>query len=106
MAKRLSAWNQYVKDADREPVEIPLDRDNVVTVKMPTSGAIRRLNRAQRVGDEEEALNALLGEDQAKAVWAVAENAPPGALQALIADVLDEFGLNTSAGERNASSTN
>jgi len=94
MAKRLRKWNTYVKEAQREPLEIELDAETVLTVNLPSSGAIRRLNRAQRAGDEEESLTALFGEKGAEKLWQYAEQAPPGALQELIRDVVREFGLS------------
>ena len=93
MAKRLKRWNAYVAEAQRDPLEIELDAETVLTVNLPSSGAIRRLNRAQRAGDEEASLIALFGEKGAEKLWAQAEGAPPGALQELIRDVLREFGL-------------
>lgn len=105
MAKRLKHWNTYVAEAHREPVEIQLDEDTVLTVRMPSSGAIRRLNRAQRAGDEEAALTAIFGEDNSAKLWEHAEDAPPGALQEFIKDVLREFGLAPDSGEASASSS-
>ena len=108
MAKRLKSWNSYVAEANREPVEIDLGHDgvdDVITVQMPSSGAIRRLNRAQRAGDEDAALVAIFGEKNAAKLWAAAEDSPPGALQSFIQDVLQEFGLSPNSGEASASST-
>lgn len=102
MSKPLKSWDQYVQDAQRDPQIMQLSDGSVLTFNMPTTGAIERMNDAQQKGDVKLALAELLGNDNASKVLALAEDAPFGALQELLKDVLAGFGLET-AGELSAS---
>jgi hypothetical protein len=93
VVKRLKPWDQYVTEADREPLEVPLPGGESITVRVPSGGQIRAINRAQQAGDNDAAVIGLFGEQQGERLIALAEDAPSGALLELVKDVLAGFGL-------------
>ena len=91
--KRLKGWDQYVQDAKREPIELPLPDGETLTIRQPTGGVTRRINRAQRTGDEDDMCKALFGDDGGELLLKLFEDAPGSVLQEIVLDVLREFGL-------------
>ena len=51
MAKHLKPWDQYVQDAQREPVVLPVGPGDELTIQMPSGGAVRRMGRALAAND-------------------------------------------------------
>lgn len=91
--KQLKGWDQYVRDAQREPIELPLPDGEALTIRQPTGGVARRINRALRAGDEDAATRELFGEDGAETLLKLFEDAPGSILGQLTLDVLREFGM-------------
>jgi hypothetical protein len=88
----LKPWDEYVIEADRDPIKLPFNGEDLV-ITMPTDDQCSKFNNARYFGQTEEALKALLGDNNGVKVYAVGKDAPKGALDALMNDVLDEFGL-------------
>lgn len=97
MAKRLKAWDQYVQEADREPVELPLPDGTVATIRMPSGGQLRRIARAERDGDQDQVILEMFGEDAGRKILALYEGAPATVLVNLSKDVMAAFGLGPEA---------
>lgn len=89
----VKAWDQYVADAKRDPIEIPLPKGGSVTASMPLGRQIEAINDAARVGNHEVLLDELFGKAGAKKLRALAAEAPAFALGHLINDVVDELGF-------------
>lgn len=89
----LKAWDQYVKDASREPLIFPLPGGESITIPMPSGQQVADFNSAQLRGQGEDALKALLGARNAAKVIKLGKEAPARTLDAFVADVLTEFGL-------------
>jgi hypothetical protein len=98
VAKRLQPWDQYVADAAREPVELPITADEVLTIQMPSGGALRRMSRALGDNDLDTVMRELLGEQAGNRVLELFDSAPAGTLNKLVEDVMGEFGLSVTQG--------
>jgi hypothetical protein len=106
VAKRLKGWDVYVRDCQRDPVELPLPGDEVITVTMPTGGRTRAFNRAMRAGDETALVTALFGEKDGRRILDLYEDAPGNVLTEVVNDVLREFGMaQDQVGDSAASSS-
>lgn len=99
----LKTWDQYVKDADHEPLSLELPGGEVLTITMPTETQLAEFNAAQLSGNGEESLKALLGPKNGAKVIKLGKAAPALTLGGLVKDILDEFGL--SLGNSPASSS-
>jgi hypothetical protein len=88
----LKTWDEYVSDAGREPIELAFKRSKV-TIGFPNDEAIKAFNVARFRGDTEAALKALFGETNGTKIYEDGKGKAYGALDALMNDVLDEFGL-------------
>lgn len=89
----LKSWDQYVKDADHEPLSMELPGGETLTIAMPSAQQIANFNAAQFAGNGEDALKALLGAKNGAKVGRMGKDAPAGVLGAIVNDVLTEFGL-------------
>lgn len=98
----LKAWDQYVTDTTREPVELPFKRSKL-SITFPTDDQVRAFNAARFTGNTEAALLALLGDTNGAKVYEAGKTAPYGALDALMNDVLIEFGLRPGNSETSSS---
>jgi len=93
MAKRLaSRWDTYTKEAAREPVELEMPDGEILTIPFPSKRTIDLVNKARRSDDDQFVL-ALMGAEQGRKLLDAAIDAPAGALQRMLGDVMVEFGL-------------
>ena len=109
MSKKLKGWDTRVKEAQRDPIELelPLPADEIqhnvpegetpvttftVTVLPLLGKDIRALQHAQREGDEEAQLQVIFRDDYERVIK-VLDEAPFGAGQTLVQDILVEFGV-------------
>ena len=94
--KRLSNWDTYVqeakKDGDRS-IELPLTDDECFVVQYPTRRQGREIASAQRAGDTDALLVAMLGEDAGTRVKELAEDQPSYVLDEFLLDVMKKFGM-------------
>ena len=94
--KRLSTWDTYVqeatKDGDRS-IELPLTDDEVFIVRYPTRRKAREIAKAQREGDVDALLIAMLGDEAGARVAELAEDQPTYVLDELLLDVMKKFGM-------------
>jgi hypothetical protein len=94
--KRLSTWDTYVREASKEgdrSIELPLTEDEVFIVRYPTRRQAREIANAQRVGDVDGLLVAMLGETAGKRVAELAEDQPSYVLDEFLLDVMKKFGM-------------
>jgi hypothetical protein len=99
----IKAWDAYVQEASRPSVDIELP-DGTHTVAFPTGDQLQRFNNHRYMAQEEEALEALFGEELGKKLIALAKASPAGVLGPLIQDVLVEWGMASSPNPDTSSS--
>lgn len=94
--KRLSNWDTYVreamKDGDRS-IELPLTEDECYVVGYPTRRQGREIAKAQRDGDTDALLVAMLGDEAGTRVKELAEDWPAFVLDEFLLDVMRKFGM-------------
>jgi hypothetical protein len=94
--KRLSNWDTYVqeamKDGDRS-VELPLTDDESYVITYPTRKQGREIAKAQREGDTDALLVAMLGEAAGTRVRELSEDWPAFVLDAFLLDVMKKLGM-------------
>lgn len=99
--KRLSTWDTYVrealKDGDRS-IELPLTEDESYVVPYPTRRQGRDIAKAQRDGDTDALLVAMLGEAAGSRVKELAEDWPAFVLDEFLMDVMRKFGMIDDVG--------
>jgi len=94
--KRLSTWDTYVQEAAKKGdrcIELPLTDDEVFVIQYPTRRQGRAAAKAQRTGDVDGLLVALLGKEPGKRVAELAEDQPAYVLDEFIVDVMRKFGM-------------
>lgn len=94
--KRLSTWDTYVREANKagdRSIELPLTEDESFIVRYPTRRRSRDIAKAQREGDTDALLIALLGEEAGKRVCDLAEDQPTYVLDEFLLDVMKKFGF-------------
>ncbi len=94
--KRLSTWDTYVQEAGKKGdrcIELPLTDDEVFVIQYPTRRQGRAAAKAQREGDVDGLLVALLGKEPGKRVVELAEDQPAYVLDEFIVDVMRKFGM-------------
>lgn len=88
--QKFTGWNQRVKDAKRDPIELEIG-ESTVLVHQPTGKSVRDMGK---VGEDiDEIVRILFGEDQAEVVLDAYDDAPFNVLPDLVSDLLEEFGL-------------
>lgn len=94
--KRLSNWDTYVsealKDGDRS-VELPLTEDESYILTYPSRRQGREIARAQRKGDTDALLIAMLGSEAGRRVMELSEDWPAFVLDEFLMDVMRKFGM-------------
>lgn len=94
--KRLSMWDTYVQEAKKQgdrSIELPLTDDEVFVVPYPTRRQARLIGQAQRVGDVDSLLAAMLGEEAGRRVSELADDQPAYVLDEFLLDVMKKFGM-------------
>lgn len=94
--KRLSTWDTYVQEAGKagdRSIELPLTEDEVFIVAYPTRRRGREIAKAQREGDVDALLVAMLGEEAGRRVAELAEDQPSYVLDEFLIDVMKKFGM-------------
>lgn len=92
MTKQLKPFDQYVKEADREPVELPMPDGKPIVVTYPTMDAIKALN-ASADNDIDEHVKILFGaKDGARLIEALGP-VPADVVASIITDVREAFGV-------------
>jgi hypothetical protein len=100
--KRLSTWDTYVREATKKgdrSIELPLTDDEVYVVHYPTRRQGREIAKAQRIGDTDALLVAMLGEEAGTRVKDLAEDQPAYVLDEFLIDVMKKFGMITDDDE-------
>ena len=94
--KRVSTWDTYVREATKKgdrSIEIPLTEDEVFVVQYPTRRQGREIAKAQRMGDTDALLVAMLGEAAGTRVQELSEDQPGYVLDEFLMDVMKKFGM-------------
>ena len=94
--KRLSTWDTYVQEALRggdRSIELPLTEDESYIVGYPTRRQGREIAKAQREGDTDALLVAMLGDEAGNRVKELAEDWPAFVLDEFLIDVMRKFGM-------------
>lgn len=95
MTKQLKAWDTYVQEAEREPLEMEMPDGDPIQIHYPTGGQIRRIQQAVT---DQDAATAFFGEDAGKRIIALFEDAPGDVLKRIILDASKEFGVDLFTG--------
>lgn len=104
MARQLKPFDHYVKEAQREPVEIVLGENDVITVNQPTGEVWDKVMDALVSGDRKDLAKALLGPKDGAKLLKLTQSAPAPVLSAILSDVLTEFRVE-DPGDSEASPT-
>lgn len=94
--KRLSTWDTYVHEARKKgdrSIEVPLTEDEVFVVPYPTRRQGREIAKAQRSGDTDALIIAMLGPDAGQRVIDLAEDEQADVLDEFLIDVMKKFGM-------------
>lgn len=94
--KRVSTWDTYVKEARKKgdrAIEIPLTEDEVFIVKYPTRRQGREIAKAQRTGDTDALIVAMLGKEAGARIIELAEDEQADVLDEFLIDVMKKFGM-------------
>jgi hypothetical protein len=94
--KRTSTWDTYVQEARKKgdrSIEFPLTEDEVFVIPYPTRRQGRKIAQAQRTGDTDALILAMLGEEAGKRVIELAEDEQSDVLDELLLDVMRKFGM-------------
>jgi hypothetical protein len=102
VTRQLKPWDEYVHDARREPLLLPIGDGETLTIEQPTYGQLKRANDATRAGDIFGQLTAMVGESNALKLEFLFDGAPFDAMSALLRDITEAFGL-LAPGESSAS---
>lgn len=96
MSQNLRRWDTYVKEAEKEPFKLYVNSKKTILVKQPTSQQL--IDAAEMAGSAPfaEQLATICG-DASEEVLKVAKSAPMGALEKLLEDIMDYFGVGPSA---------
>ncbi len=89
--KPFKTWDQYVKEADKVPFELPVSADKTIIVKTPSG---EQLMKAQALGERglvKDQLAIICG-DAADDIIPLVKAAPGGAMGELISDIMAHFG--------------
>jgi hypothetical protein len=90
--KQLKGFDQYVKEADREPVELPMPDGKPIVVHYPTLDQIKAL-AATGDADFDAHVRILFGEKDADRLMTALGGAPADVLQRIVTDIREEFGV-------------
>jgi hypothetical protein len=85
-------WDQYADEARIEAFQLPVSKDEVLTIAAPSGAAIIQWSRAYRSGDSEAMLSALTGDHYAR-IRELVSRAPFEAMQNLVTDIMVHFRL-------------
>lgn len=99
------SWNRYVAEAQSVTSEIDLGTEeapDILTVRIPTTEQMAKYTQAEDIWDQVEA---LLGEENADRVRAVAAGAPVTALMNLLEQVTSDLGLGGSGAKNSRTSS-
>jgi hypothetical protein len=84
-------WDSYVKEASRPPFVLVVDPDTSVTIEAPTGDQVIRMEEMFRTeGSVTDALRLICGDAGEKVIELVRE-APAGAMNQLMSDIMDHF---------------
>lgn len=90
--KQFKRWDEYVKEAEKEPFELPISDDETLVIEAPTGVRMLNAARAFRDGDPEAMLVALCG-DQWPRINELLGQAGFTAMQELSTDMMIHFDL-------------
>lgn len=89
---QFKSFDQYVKEAEVAPFELPVDKEKTITVTVPTGHRLIKFQNAWREGDLEAALWALTG-DAWDELEPLVGSAPHKVMQDLATDMAVYFDL-------------
>lgn len=89
---QFKSFDQYVKEAEVAPFELPVDKEKTITVTVPTGHRLIKFQNAWREGDPEAALWALTG-DAWDELEPLVGGAPHKVMQDLATDMAVYFDL-------------
>lgn len=92
MTKQFKTWDQYTEEAELEPFQLPVSKDETLVIPAPSGAALIQFARAYRSGDAEAMLLILCG-DQWGRVEQLLSNAGHKAMRNLVIDMQLHFDL-------------
>lgn len=91
--KTTRTWDSYVKEAQQPPFVLEVDDETTITIEAPTGDQVIEGERLYREGGSlVDSLRAVCG-DSADDVIALVRQAPAGAMNQLMIDLMDHFGM-------------
>jgi hypothetical protein len=94
--KKLKGWDSYVQEStskDERSIELPLTDDEVYIIHYPTRNQGKAIAAAQKEGDIDALLVALLGKEAGERVAELSADAPGYVLDEFLLDVMRKFGF-------------
>lgn len=90
--KQFKTWDQYTKEAELPPFELPVSKDETIIIPPLSGAALIQFQRAYRAGDDEAMLMVLSG-DQWERVEPLLAKAGHSAFRNLVIDMMIHFDL-------------
>lgn len=92
MKTDFKTWDQYTREAEVPPFELPVSAEETLTFECPSGTALLRVMQGLRSGDLELILRAVVGE-QWQRVEELLGNAGHKAFPALVEDMMAHFDM-------------
>jgi len=93
--KKLKSFEQYVAEAQREPLEIPLPSGDTIEVHFPTGRQQKAFRNALRAEDSDSCIAALFGDEKAQELIALFDDAPGDLILTILKDMGEAWGVST-----------
>jgi hypothetical protein len=93
--KKLKSFDQYVTEAQREALELPLPSGDTVEVHFPTGRQQKAFRNALRAEDTDSCIAALFGDEQAQQLITLFDDAPGDLLLTILKDMGEAWGVST-----------
>lgn len=94
---KIKPFDQYVAEAQRPPVELPLPDGTSLLIAFPDGKALRSYVAAMKTGDPIAMMISLLSVEDSQRLMALYETAPADVLGKIIADLEGAWGLRDAA---------
>jgi len=91
--KKLKSFEQYMLEAQREPLELPLPSGDVVEVHFPTGKQQKAFRAALRAEDSDSCIAALFGDEKAQELVTLFDSAPGDLLLTILKDMGEAWGV-------------
>lgn len=94
MTKKTYKWNEYVKEAEKPPLEIELPDGRTAKVEAPTGEQVAEAQELARVGaGVKDQIKVICG-DASDDLLPLMMEAPAGAMNEFFEDVMKHFGMS------------